>query len=154
MGVREMRQFLALAGRAHCRYPDVELPLAIRFLESDMLRAGLGALRPQSRFFGDVRNTKEQDLLTRDVVYCMSIVRLPRMQAPTLHLVGPVSLGRGNMSATITAQRIPGVDLRVRMAVDPRDLRDPERRNVIARQLLHMRRELRAEVARVEAGGV
>lgn len=136
---------MELAGLAHRRYPNMQLPMALLCFESDRRKAGLGALDECLRGTGKGRwigYRKWVENFTGRVVYEAIIeipphYRVPRI--PALDLCGSLITAETCIQATW----VPARSERMHLPVDSDVFRTQSGRRYVARQLWRMRKTLR-----------
>lgn len=134
---------MELAGLAHRRYPDVELPLAIRFLESDRRRAGLGALDERRRKVGGNISNYKRDVYEQMQVRYHLVRHTPaRMEYPRMSWDEWMPTLGNAAEAKITLIQVPARDQHLCVPADYRDLREQSGRRKIAATLREARRQL------------
>lgn len=140
----QLDERLTIAGLAHRRYPNAELPIAVMFFESDRRAAGLGALDERKRNGGPARsnaviNRKWINLLTGQVCYSRSINIKERWVLPEFEMVPPSISDAASEFVTMTKQ--PAKSAAIALRVDQRTLATQAGRAAVARSLRRMRRE-------------
>ncbi len=128
--------------RAHARYPDVDVFLALSFMDSDRRAAGLGALgkRPV-RWPRPVYRTKVADY-GGTVTWVLGVNYPERREIP-LQPLPRFPMKTAPRAMTVTVIRHPPRTAEVCVRWDARDLQTEQGRHVCARLLREARRQLR-----------
>lgn len=141
---RSEEHLWALAARAHKRYPDVPLDLAMLFAASDNRKAGLGALGKRGpapdRVIG---RWKEQDPMDGRVTYFLRIrqhagYRYKRETVQLYDFCHP-----GVEASIVQLDFVPERNDVLRVRYDRHDFETRSGRRMIAAALLQARRDLR-----------
>jgi hypothetical protein len=133
-----------LAALAHRRYPDMELPLAVRCLLSDRRHAGLGALDERRRLGRNgVNNYKHGLLESGQVRYHLVRRTPPRMDYPLVSWADFAAHSIDHAEPTIALVKIPARNQHLCVPADWRELTEQSGRRSVAAALRKARRMLR-----------
>ncbi len=146
MGNHSSIERMDVAGRAHARYPNDSLEVAISFYMSDKRNAGYGALWQRQRKYwhqDEVRNSKDMYDMGEGIQYTCR-VNLPKQYTfPKFDFSLPMATGPIIGNGCFTQTELPARNKCLAIRFDKRDFDTPSRRKYVADKLRELRRQMR-----------